>query len=254
MSHKEHLKDKPESKITQDPKEAQANPAVDNACGPEAVFEPLDGAGCDEGGEEEKAKAKAEEKQEEKKKEDRKTAESSEKKSPEEILQEKVTSLQDQNLRLLAEFDNYKRRTSKEYEQLIEQAGERLMKDLVEVRDNFERALKSAKQQADVAALTEGMRLIYEKFDSILTKHGLEPFGEAGEEFSPELHDALMKAPHEKIPADHIVEVFEKGYKLKKKVIKHGRVIVSCGKAVPATENKELEHTQEQPTEPDPGC
>jgi molecular chaperone GrpE len=261
MSHKEHLKDKQESKTPSEPKEAQLNSGADNACGPEAIFEPLDGAGCDDFGSDTQTKAEAESDSESKQSTEKEPKKSTEKESKKPELEkenpeEKIKALQDQYLRLLAEFDNYKRRTSKEYDRLIEQAGERLMVDLLDVRDNFERALKSAKQQADPAALAEGMRLIYEKFDSILRKHGLETFSEPGDEFNPELHDALMKAPHEKIPVDHIAEVFEKGYKLRKKVIKHGRVIVSCGKVetAPATENKKPEHTPKQPPATEPGC
>jgi molecular chaperone GrpE len=110
-------------------------------------------------------------------------------------------------------------------------ACEKIIVDLIEVRDNFERALKAAKQNADAAVLLEGMRLIFEKFDSILAKNGLVPFGDVGDEFSPEVHDALMKVHHDTVPADHVSDVFEHGYRLKNKVVKHGRVIVSNGKA-----------------------
>jgi len=152
-----------------------------------------------------------------------------------EELNDLVTSLNDKYLRLMAEFDNYKRRSAKEYERLIESANERLLKDIIEVRENFERAFKSNDQGEK---FVEGMKLNYAKLNSILEKHGLEVYAEAGHEFDPELHDALMRAPHESIPDSHISDVHERGYKLKGKIIKHAKVVVSSGKSEDKTDNK----------------
>ena len=158
--------------------------------------------------------------------------------------QTRFDEVQDKYLRLMAEFDNFRRRTAREYEMRAELACEKIIVDLIEVRDNFERALKAAKQNADAASLLEGMRLIFEKFDAILSKNGLVPFGEVGEPFSPEVHDALMNVHHAEVPADHVADVFERGYRIKNKVVKHGRVIVSSGKQKdakpgPATDPKD---------------
>lgn len=152
-------------------------------------------------------------------------------------LQAKVDESQDKYLRLMAEFDNFRRRTAREHESRSELACESIIVDMIEVRDNFERALKASKQNADPAVLLDGMRLIFDKFDSILSRNGLVPFGEVGEEFSPEIYDALMKVHHAEIPADHITDVFEHGYRLKNKVVKHGRVIVSSGKSEGESKN-----------------
>ena len=150
-------------------------------------------------------------------------------------LKSKLEAANDKYLRLMAEFDNFKRRTAKEYQQLIEQANEKLMKDIIEVRESFERAFKHHKDGDDPAAFIEGMKMIFTKLDSVLHKHGMEVYCDAGQEFNPELHDAMMKCAHGDIPEGHIAEVLEKGYTLKGKVIKHSRVIVSCGKpAAPA--------------------
>lgn len=144
-------------------------------------------------------------------------------------LKEQLEASRDKYIRLMAEFDNYKRRTSREYERMVERANERLMLDIIEVRESFERALKTGKENADKDGFFEGMKMIFGKLDEILQRNGLSVFTEVGEEFDPQVHDALMKSPHEDIPADHIAEVFEKGYKLRNHVIKHGRVIVSSG-------------------------
>jgi molecular chaperone GrpE len=144
-------------------------------------------------------------------------------------LKQQMEAQSDRYLRLMAEFDNFKKRVSRDYERLVESANERLIGEMIEVRENFERALKSGDQCADLKTLLDGMKMIYTKFDGVLTKNGLEPFGAVGEPFDPQLHDALMKTPHDTIAEDHIADVFEKGYRLKNRVIRHAKVIVSGG-------------------------
>ncbi|HUI92026.1 MAG TPA: nucleotide exchange factor GrpE [Chitinivibrionales bacterium] len=154
-------------------------------------------------------------------------------------LQSQVGAVNDKYLRLMAEFDNYKRRTLKENQQIVEQANEKLIKDIIDVRENFERAFKAHKEGADAKPFIDGMKMVFTKLDNVLHRHGLEVYTEAGQEFDPQLHDAMMKTPHETIPEHHIAEVCEKGYRLKGKVIKHSKVIVSSGKPAPAQEKKE---------------
>ncbi|MBN1130801.1 MAG: nucleotide exchange factor GrpE [Chitinispirillaceae bacterium] len=148
---------------------------------------------------------------------------------PLEDLKQKLDAQSDSYLRLMAEFDNFKKRTSRDYERLIECANEKLIAELIEVRENFERAVKAGDQCDSVKTLMEGMKLIFSKLDRVLANNGLEPFGRAGDRFDPQFHDALMKIPDEEVPEDHILEIFEKGYSLKKRVIKHARVVVSSG-------------------------
>ena len=129
----------------------------------------------------------------------------------------------------MAEFDNFKKRVSRDYERLVESANEKLMSELIEVRENFERAIRSDEKCTDPKSIFDGMKLIFAKFNDVLANNGLKPFAVAGEPFDPQLHDALMKVPDAGIPEDHIVEVFEKGYNLKKRVLRHAKVIVSSG-------------------------
>jgi len=154
-------------------------------------------------------------------------------------LKQRIVAAEDKYLRLMAEFDNYKRRTSREYSQLVESANEALMLDIIEVRENFERAINHSKENPDFNGLFEGMKLTFNKLDDILEKNGLEVFTEVGDEFNPEIHDALMKTPHDSVPEDHVAQIFEKGYSLKGKVIKHGRVVVSSGKPEDSENNEE---------------
>ncbi|MBD3347286.1 MAG: nucleotide exchange factor GrpE [Chitinivibrionales bacterium] len=153
-----------------------------------------------------------------------------------ESLKEKLQAQKDSYVRLIAEFDNFKRRTAKEYERIVANANERLMLEITEVRENFERALRAEESGGDLQKFLEGMKMIFSKLDEILAKNGLKPFTEVGDPFDPNLHDALMKRHDVTIPEDHIAEIYEKGYELKGKVIKHARVIVSEGK--PDTEDE----------------
>ena len=134
----------------------------------------------------------------------------------------------------MAEFDNFKKRVSRDYERLVESANEKLISEMNDVRENFERAVKTGESASDAKSLFEGLKLIYVKFDEVLSRNGLEPFGVLADLepffFDPQLHDALMKSPHAEIAEDHIVDVFEKGYYLRKRVLRHAKVIVSSGK------------------------
>jgi molecular chaperone GrpE len=147
-----------------------------------------------------------------------------------EALENELQQQKDKYIRLMAEFDNFKRRTSREYERMVESANEKLMLEIIEVRENFDRALATG-HDVDQAAFYDGIKLIYARLDDILKRNGLRVFTEVGDEFDPELHDAMMKMPHEEIPEDHVVDIYEKGYRLKERVIKHAKVVVSSGAA-----------------------
>ena len=155
------------------------------------------------------------------------------KSTPDEViagLESQLKAASDRYLRLMAEFDNYKKRTIREYEQMVECANEKLMLELVAVRETFELALKHGENGTDYAQFFEGVKLIFAKFDGVLGANGLAPFAAPGEPFDPQMHDALLKVPNDEIPEDHIADIHEKGYKLKDRIIKHARVIVSAGK------------------------
>ncbi len=146
-----------------------------------------------------------------------------------ESVREQLEAQKNRYLRLMAEFDNYKRRTSREYERMVLAANEDLLKQIIDVRESFERALAMSAESASNDKLLEGMKLIFTKLDDVLKRNGLEVFGEPGEEFNPELHDAMMKQPSSEYEENHIAQIFEKGYSLKGRVIKHAKVIVSGG-------------------------
>ena len=150
--------------------------------------------------------------------------------SAEDVLKAELAAANDRNLRLMAEFDNFRRRTAKEQLELIETANGKLLEKLSEVQDNFERAFASENKAQDLEAFEKGMQMIYNQFAKILTDAGLEQIDPTGAEFDPNMHEALMQQPRETVPEGHVVTVFQKGYKLKNKILKTAKVIVSSGK------------------------
>ena len=140
---------------------------------------------------------------------------------------EKIDELNDKYLRLYSEFDNYRRRTSKERLELARTAGEELIIDLLPVLDDFERAVKSAEETNDCQAVKEGMQLIHNKLYGILNKKGLNPIDARGGEFDTDFHEAItyIPAPEEKLKGK-VVDEIEKGYKLHDKVIRYSKVVI----------------------------
>lgn len=133
----------------------------------------------------------------------------------------------DKFLRLYSEFENYRRRTSKERLDIINTATEDLMQALLPVIDDFERADKAFDENGDVKSLKEGYDLIHNKLKNILDQKGLKPMDhEKGDDFNPEYHDAITQIPvEEKDLKGKIVDVIEKGYFLNDKVIRFAKVV-----------------------------
>ena len=150
--------------------------------------------------------------------------------SAEEVLKAELAAANDRTLRLMAEFDNFRRRSAKEQLELIETANGKLLEKLSEVQDNFERAFAAENKAKDLEAFEKGMQMIFNQFSKVLTDAGLEQIDPTGKEFDPNLHEALMQQPSETIPEGHVVTVFQKGYKLKNKILMTAKVIVSSGK------------------------
>lgn len=145
-------------------------------------------------------------------------------------IKAELIAAQDRNLRLMAEFDNFRRRTAKEQLDIIETANAKLLEKLSEVLDNFERAFAAENKANDLEAFEKGMQLIHSQFAKTLTDAGLEQIDPIGQEFDPNCQEALMQQPSEDIPEGHVVTVFQKGYRLKGKILKTAKVIVSSGK------------------------
>jgi len=132
--------------------------------------------------------------------------------------------LNDQFLRLAADFDNYKRRTLRERESIVAQANERFAIDLLEVVDNFDRALKS-----DDSHLREGLEQIRQLLGVQLQRHGIMPIDSLNKPFNPLQHEAIAHVPSGE-PDGMVIDEVAKGYTMNEKVIRHAKVAVSKGK------------------------
>lgn len=144
-----------------------------------------------------------------------------------EAAKKEIEDLNDKLLRKIAEFDNYRKRTMKEKAELILNGGERTVIAILPVIDDLERALKNMKQADDIAAVVEGVELVYKKFIDTLKKQGVEPIQTEGADFDVDLHEAIAQLP---APTDElkgkVMDCTLTGYKMNEKVIRHSQVVV----------------------------
>ncbi len=147
--------------------------------------------------------------------------------SEEEKLKAEVAEWQNKHLRLYAEFDNFKRRTSKERLELLQIAGKDVIVDLLAVLDDFERAQKSMETATDIEAIKEGVKLVHQKLRSTLASKGLKEMEAKGKDFDADLHEGItnIPAPSEELKGK-VVDELEKGYYLNDKVIRFAKVII----------------------------
>lgn len=142
-------------------------------------------------------------------------------------VQAEMEETKDKFLRGLADFDNYRKRVARERAQLTKCANEDLIKQLLDVVDNIERALNAASDSDDLEGFKKGIELIYEHLKGILTKEGLCPIVCLGEPFDPNYHEAVMALEKEGHDSDKVVEEIQKGYMLDGRVIRPSKVVVS---------------------------
>ena len=144
-------------------------------------------------------------------------------------LELQLNELQDKQLRLKAEFENFRKRKQREISELFQYDGERVIKEILPLIDDLERMAKAAEDQNDKteASLLEGVQMVESKIKKFLELHEIIPFGEEGESLDSELHDAVLTETNEEMDDNIILDVFEKGYRYRGKVIRHARVIVN---------------------------
>lgn len=183
---------------------------------------------------EEELKARAEREEHKakgsKEKEEKTTDEqSAEEKPADEVekLQNELDSLKDKYLRLSAEFDNYRKRTMKEKAELILNGGEKCISSILPIVDDFERALKNMETAEDVAAVKEGVELIYNKFMTVLGQNGVKPIETKEQPLNTDYHEAIavIQAPAEELKGK-VLDCVQTGYTLNDKVIRHAKVVV----------------------------
>jgi len=143
------------------------------------------------------------------------------------VLEESYNELNDKYLRLSAEYDNYRKRTLKERMDLIKSAAEDTLINFLPIMDNIDRAKKSVDDAKDIEAIKEGINLIYKHIFDFLTERGIKEIEATGKTFDTDLHEALTKIPApSKNMKGKVVDVIEKGYKLKDKVLRYAKVVV----------------------------
>jgi len=149
--------------------------------------------------------------------------------SAEDKLKEELVAANDKYLRLFAEFDNFRRRTSKERVELLQTANKEVVVALLPVLDDFERAIRAMDNATDVQAVKAGVELIYNKLSNTLAQKGLKPMEALGETFDADLHEAITNIP---APTDDlkgkVIDEMEKGYYLGDKVARFAKVIVGA--------------------------
>lgn len=144
-------------------------------------------------------------------------------------LEEQVAQQNDKFLRLYSEFDNFRKRTAREKVELLNTAGEEIIKNLLPIIDNFERAIKTNETATDVKAVNEGINLIAQMMKSSLQQKGLQAVNSIGEPFNTDLHEAITEIP---APTPDlkgkVVDEVEKGYTLNGKIIRFAKVVVGA--------------------------
>jgi molecular chaperone GrpE len=144
-----------------------------------------------------------------------------------EKLQAEVLEHQQRTLRVQADFDNFRRRTQKEKEDLGKYASSKLITELLPVIDNFERALQASEENPEFESFSKGVNMIFRQLESVLATEGLTAMKSVGEPFNPEYHQAIMQVESDEYEEGIVVEEVQKGYMLKDKVLRPAMVKVS---------------------------
>jgi molecular chaperone GrpE len=137
-----------------------------------------------------------------------------------------AAEVDDRLLRLAADFDNYKKRAARERQEYVAFANERILKELLPILDDLERALSAAEQHEE-AQLEEGVRLVHRALAALLERHGVTAIETDGK-FDPHVHEALLSQPSE-AEEGSVLDVVQKGYKLGDRVVRPARVVISSG-------------------------
>ena len=148
------------------------------------------------------------------------------------VLEKENADLKDQLLRRAADFDNYRKRMMKEKQDTYDYANAGLLADLLDSLDNFDRTIDAAKDAKDAKSIADGIKMINKGLVKMLEdKYGLVGYGKEGDEFNPDEHEAIGRLEDEKAKKETLAQIYLKGYKLKEKVIRHAKVMVSVPKS-----------------------
>lgn len=144
-------------------------------------------------------------------------------------LEAELAAQQDRVLRLQAEIQNLRTRQARELSDARQYASIDLMRDILPVVDNIDRAIEAAGSNAEAASLLEGFRLVRQQLQTALTQHGCKEIPAEGQVFDPDRHQAILQQPSADVPAGEIMMVTQPGYQLHDRVVRAAQVIVSAG-------------------------
>jgi len=150
---------------------------------------------------------------------------------------EELKALNDKYLRQAAEFDNYKRLAQRDQREQIKFGNEQLLKELLPTVDNLERAIKAAKTDRSNDSLIQGVDLTLKQLLSVLGRYGVQAVETVGKPFDPSAHQAVASVPSDTVPAQHVVEEFQRGYRLHDRILRAAMVTVSTGRAADGTDD-----------------
>ena len=142
---------------------------------------------------------------------------------------QEIAELKDKYLRTLAENENARRRVRQQSEDSVKLQKENLLRDLLPIVDNLERAVDAAKGSADGKSIVEGVRMVLASLMDLLKANGVRPMASVGEQFDPNRHEAADQVPHSTHPPNTVVDEFHRGYLINDKVLRPARVVVSKG-------------------------
>jgi molecular chaperone GrpE len=147
--------------------------------------------------------------------------------SPLEQLQAERDRLKDQLLRTAADFDNFRKRSRKELEQAERRGREEILRELLPVFDNLERAIDAAKGASDLEAIQQGVEMVLKLFEDTASRIGLARVDSVGQRFDPNLHDAFQQQPTDEVPPGTIVAEYQAGYRLGDRLVRPAMVVVA---------------------------
>ncbi len=166
-------------------------------------------------------------------------------------MEQQYNEMLDTARRLKAEYENFKKRSETNYSERVDYETSKTVKEFISVYDNLERACAAAGKSQSLEQFEQGVEMIVRQFKAILDKFGIEEVSEVNIEFNPEIHEALMMRESDKVSHETVVEVFEKGYKMKGKIVRHAKVIVEKPMTQVqenSTEKDKIENNNENPS------
>lgn len=146
-------------------------------------------------------------------------------------LESELAAEKDRVLRLQAEMENLRSRTAREIVDERRYAPLPVVRDLLPVLDNIDRAIEAAEQTNEAASLLEGFKLVRQQLLAVLERNHCKPIEAVGEPFDPQIHEAILQQPSDEQPANHVLQETQKGYQLHDRVVRASQVIISSGPA-----------------------